>query len=102
MQCPACRQENPEQALFCTRCHTPLSYVCPACKHVQAHGGQCDQCGVDFAKYAALLMFRMQQEADQQRARAKTRGSIVRQILLLPVTGGISLVRYLLSRLRGE
>jgi hypothetical protein len=57
---------------------------------------------VDFAKYAALLMFRMQQEADQKRARAKTRASIAKQILLLPVTGGISLVRYLLSRLRGE
>jgi uncharacterized membrane protein YvbJ len=102
MQCPKCRQENPEHAQFCVRCHTPLSYTCPACKHVQAHGGQCEQCGVDFAKYSALLVFTAQETASQARERTRARTSIVRQIILLPITGGISLVKYLLGLLRRE
>lgn len=100
MQCPKCRQKNPEKAQFCVRCHTPLSYTCPACKHVQAHGGQCEQCGVDFAKYSALLVFTAQETASRKRQRTRARTSIVRQIILLPITGGISLVRYLLGLLR--
>ena len=100
MQCPKCRQENPEQAQYCIRCHTPLRYTCPACKHVQAHGGQCAQCGVDFAKYSALLVFTAQQTASRERERTRLRTSIVKQIILLPITGGISLVRYLLGLLR--
>jgi uncharacterized membrane protein YvbJ len=77
-----------------------LSYTCPACKHVQAHGGQCEQCGVDFAKYSALLVFTAQETASQARERTRARTSIVRQIILLPITGGISLVKYLLGLLR--
>jgi uncharacterized membrane protein YvbJ len=102
VQCPKCRQENPEHARFCVRCHTPLSYACPACKHVQAQGGQCEQCGVDFAKYSALLVFTAQQIANRERERTRARTSIVRQIILLPITGGISLVKYLLGLLRGK
>jgi hypothetical protein len=79
-----------------------LSYICPACKHVQAHGGQCDQCQVDFAKYSAMLVFTAQQTASRQRQRTRARTSVVKQIILLPITGGISLARYLLERLRGK
>jgi uncharacterized membrane protein YvbJ len=77
-----------------------LSYTCPACKHVQAHGGQCEQCGVDFAKYSAMLVFTAQETASRARERTRARTSIVRQIILLPITGGISLVKYLLGLLR--
>jgi hypothetical protein len=79
-----------------------LSYTCPACKHVQAHGGQCDQCRVDFAKYSAMLVFTAQQTASRQRQRTRARTSIVKQIILLPITGGISLARYLLRHLKGK
>jgi methionyl-tRNA synthetase len=79
-----------------------LSYTCPACKHVQAQGGQCEQCGVDFAKYSAMLVFTAQQIANRERERTRARTSLVRQIILLPITGGISLVKYLLGLLRGK
>jgi hypothetical protein len=102
MQCPKCRHENPEKAQYCVRCHAPLRYTCPACKHVQARGGQCDKCGVDFAKYAAMLVFSAQDAAARERERTRAQTSIIKQILLLPITGGISLVRYLLGKLRGE
>jgi hypothetical protein len=79
-----------------------LSYICPACKHVQARGGQCEQCGVDFAKYSAMLLFAAQETANRERERTRARTSIVRQIILLPITGGISLVKYLLGLWRGR
>jgi len=102
MQCPKCKQDNAATAQFCTRCHTPLRYTCPACKHVQAHSGQCDQCGVDFAKYSAMLIFSAKETAERERERTRTRTSIVKQILLLPITGGYSLIKFLLTRMRGE
>jgi hypothetical protein len=102
MRCPKCQQENPAGTRFCKRCHTPLTYTCPSCKHVQEHGGTCDKCGVDFAKYATLLMFQVKDEAAKERERARTRASLAKQLVLLPITGGISLVKYLLSLLRGD
>jgi hypothetical protein len=102
MECAKCRHQNPETAQFCLRCHTPLRYVCPACKHVQRAGGKCEQCGVDFAKYAMMLQFQAQTQAQQKRQRSVTRTSIIKQILLLPITGGLSLLKFLRSRLRSE
>jgi hypothetical protein len=57
---------------------------------------------VEFAKYAAMLVFKAQQDADLARGRARTRVGIVKQILLLPVTGGYHMVKYLLGQLRGD
>lgn len=102
MECSRCRHQKPEAARFCVRCHTPLSYLCPACGHVQREGGKCANCGVDFGKYAAMLQFQMRSQAERDRARSKTRLSILKQVLLLPVTGGLSLVGFLRSRLRNE
>lgn len=98
MQCPKCGQANAEAAKFCTRCHTPLRFECPACQHVQPHGGTCDHCGVDFAKYLGLLMFQAKTESDKQSARIRKRSGMFRQILLLPITGGLSLFKYLFRR----
>ena len=102
MECPKCRHQNPDTAQYCVRCHTPLSYTCPACHHQQSSGGKCEKCGVDFAKYAAMLQFQMKSEADRARARVKERSAIYKQILLLPLTGGLSLLKYFKTRLRGE
>jgi len=101
MECPKCGRENSESTPFCVRCHATLAYTCPACRHVQREGGKCVQCGVDFAKYAALLAFRMSSEAAQDRERSKSRAAILKQIVLLPITGGLSLVGYLRARIRG-
>jgi hypothetical protein len=69
---------------------------------VQREGGKCEQCGVDFAKYAMMLQFQMQSQVQQNRQRSKARTSIIKQILLLPITGGLSLLGFLRSRFRGD
>ena len=102
MLCPKCQHENPETGQFCLRCHTPLRYICPACQNVQSQGKKCDACGVDFMKYAMMLQFQMKKESEQERERKKTRHSIIKQIVLLPITGGFSLLKFLRSRLRGD
>jgi hypothetical protein len=100
MQCPKCHHENRQSAQFCTRCHTPLRFTCPSCKHIQEQGGKCERCGVDFAKYAAMLVFQASADARDRRERSQERASLAKQILLVPLTGGLSLVRYLFSRFR--
>ena len=95
MTCPKCGQDNPETIQFCLRCHAPLRYTCPACQHLQDHGGQCDQCGVDFAKYAAMLVFQAQTQAQRGREVLRKRNSVIKHLLLLPITGGLSLLSFL-------
>ena len=101
MICPKCSTENTDVSQFCKRCHTPLRYICPACKHVQLHGGKCDQCGVDFLKFALAQVSQNQGQAQLQRQRQRERSSIVKQILLLPITGGWSLLKYFKELARG-
>jgi uncharacterized membrane protein YvbJ len=100
MQCPKCHHENPENARFCTRCHTTLRFACPACRHIQDHGGKCDRCGVDFAKYAAMVAFRAEQGVQERRRHSHEKALLARHILLAPLTGGLSLLKYLFSRFR--
>lgn len=95
MRCAKCGHDNPDTNQFCSQCHAPARFTCPACKHTQDHGGRCDQCGVDFVKYAMMLVFQGQTSTQQARLRRKGRGEIIRQILLLPITGGWSLLKYL-------
>jgi hypothetical protein len=102
MQCAKCKTENPDTVTYCVRCHTPLKYTCPACQHVQFQGGKCEKCGVDFAKYAAMLVFQAKENSGLERSKAKERAGIWKQLLLLPITGGLSLIKYFVGRAKGE
>jgi len=44
----------------------------------------------------------MKTESEQERARLKQHSAIYKQLLLAPLTGGLSLLKYFRSRLRGE
>jgi hypothetical protein len=57
---------------------------------------------VDFAKYAAMLVFQARDGAQAKRRRSKEKGSLAKQILLIPLTGGLSLLKYVFSRLRRD
>jgi Double zinc ribbon len=98
MECPKCKTANSDTAQFCLRCHATLLYKCPACGASQRHGVKCDTCGVDFAKYAFMLVAQEQIRVDREHDQVRERAATWRQIILLPITGGFSLLRYLFSR----
>lgn len=102
MTCLRCGFDNPIPARFCVRCHEPLWFACPSCGHVQGHGGTCAKCGVDFAKFGVVLAVQHESRAQQERERRNERRALWKQILLLPITGGFSLIRHLFARARRD
>ena len=100
MQCPKCKTENSERVTYCVRCHTPLKYTCPACRHLQLKGGSCEKCGVDFAKYAAMLIFQAKNAAEEQRENAMWRPPLWAKIIFFPIPHMIQLVTYFVGKAR--
>jgi hypothetical protein len=94
MECPKCKTANPDTTQFCKRCHATLLYKCPACGVSQRHGGTCDKCGVDFAKYAAMMIAHEEARAEREHEKVRERAAGWKQAFLLPVTGGFSLVKF--------
>jgi len=98
LKCPKCAADAREVARFCPRCHATLRFECPACKHEQRRGGSCEKCGVDFAKYITAVVAAKKVEADQVHDRIERRTGIIKQVFLLPLTGGLSLFKYFVRR----
>jgi hypothetical protein len=96
MECPKCGQTVRDVATFCTRCHNTLRFKCPACTNEQKHGGKCDKCGVDFLKYATVLITKSRAEVDDERDRLDRRSSLLKNLIWIPITGGMSLIRHFL------
>jgi predicted amidophosphoribosyltransferase len=94
IKCPKCAADAREVARFCPRCHATLRFECPACKHEQRKGGSCEKCGVNFAKYITAVVAAKKVEADQVHDRIERRTGIIKQVFLLPITGGLSLFKY--------
>src|ERR1700728_3143246 len=94
IKCPKCGADAREVARFCPRCHATLRFACPACKHEQRKGGSCEKCGVDFVKYITAVVAAKKIEADQVHDRIERRTGIIKQVFLLPITGGLSLFKY--------
>ena len=57
---------------------------------------------MDFSKYAAMLVFQAKDIAQSGREKSKDRTAIIKQVLLLPITGGYSLMKYFLGRARRD
>ena len=100
IKCPKCGADAREIARFCPRCHATLRYECPACKHEQRKGGSCEKCGVDFLKYIGAVVAGKKIEADQIHDRIDRRTAVIKQVFLLPITGGFSLIKYFRNRSR--
>jgi hypothetical protein len=96
MQCPKCGSEVREVARFCQRCHATLRYECPSCHHEQRHGGTCEKCGVDFLKYITAVLVAQKNEADAEHSRLEERSTLLKNLLFVPFTLGIPLIRRLL------
>ena len=98
MECPKCKTVNGDAETFCRRCHATVLFRCPSCAATQRHGGKCGKCGIDFAKYAFMLMAQEKTRITSEREKAVEKAAIWKQIILLPITGGYSLIRFFLSR----
>lgn len=96
MKCPKCSAEARDIARFCPRCHATLRYECPSCKHEQRHGGQCEKCGVDFLKYINAVVTAKKDQADLDRERLEQRSALLKNVLFMPFTMGIPLIRQFL------
>ena len=96
--CHKCGQSNLDSVRFCTKCHFPLRFVCPACAHTQRVGGTCEACGVQFEKYGLTQLSRMKLESERETARLQKQTSVFREVILAIATGGFSLLKYLRSR----
>lgn len=86
-----------EVARFCQRCHNTMRFECPACHHQQRTGGKCEKCGVDFIKYVGAVVAAKQAEADAIYDKLEQRSTLMKNLLAVPFTGGISLIRQLLG-----
>ena len=95
IQCPKCKGEARDIARFCPRCHATLRFQCPSCSHEQRQGGKCEECGVDFLKYLSAVVAAKQAEADVIHDRIQQRSELIKNILWVPITGGLSLMRQL-------
>ncbi len=69
-----------------------LRFSCPACKHEQRTGSTCEKCGVDFLKYIVAVVDAKKQSRDAEQERFDRRTSLVKNILAIPLTGGLSLL----------
>lgn len=99
IKCPKCGAEVRDIARFCQRCHNTLRFQCPACQHEQRHGSTCEKCGVDFLKYITAVVASKQAESDIVHDRLEQRSTLIKNILWIPFTLGIPLIRqFFLSR----
>jgi hypothetical protein len=95
VKCPKCGADAREVARFCQRCHMTLRYTCPACKNEQRKGGSCEKCGVDFLKYIVAVVDAKKDTRDLAQERLERRSSLVKNVLAIPLTGGLSLLTLL-------
>jgi hypothetical protein len=47
-----------------------------------------------------MLVFQAGEGSQEKRRRAREKASLAKQIILIPLTGGLSLLKYVFSRLR--
>ena len=84
-----------EVARFCQRCHNTMRFECPACRHSQRTGGKCEKCGVDFIKYIGAVVAAKKPEADAIQDKFEQRSTFMKNLVVVPFTGGLSLIRQL-------
>jgi len=60
----------------------------------------CENCGIDFLKYVTAVVAEKHAETDVINDRLERRSTLLKNVLWLPLTGGISLLRHLLPASR--
>lgn len=98
--CPKCGAAVREVARFCQRCHMTMRFECPSCGNKQRTGVKCEKCGINFVKYIGAVVAAKQTEQDSIQAKQDRRSAFLKNLVALPLTGGLSLVKQLLRSSR--
>lgn len=70
-----------------------MRFECPSCHHQQRTGEKCEKCGIVFIKYIGAVVAAKQAEADMIQEKLDRRASFLKNIIMIPLTGGLSLFR---------
>jgi hypothetical protein len=84
----------------CPKCGSEARDVARSCRHEQRQGGVCESCGIDFLKYVAAVVAGKQSETDVISDRLEQRSTLLKNILWVPLTGGLSLLRHFFATSR--
>src|SRR5580698_1612408 len=93
--CPKCGAAVREVARFCQRCHMTMRFECPSCGNKQRTGVKCEKCGINFVKYIGAVVAPKQPEEDTLEAKLERRSAFLKNILAIPLTGGLKLFKQL-------
>jgi zinc-ribbon domain len=93
--CPKCGAAVREVARFCQHCHMTMRFECPACGNKQRTGVQCEKCGINFVKYIGAVVAAKKPEEDTIEQRLERRSALLKNILAIPLTGGLTLFKQL-------
>jgi hypothetical protein len=95
--CPKCGAAVREVARFCQRCHMTMRFDCPSCGNKQRTGVKCEKCGINFVKYIGAVVAPKQVEEDTIEAKLERRSAFLKNILAIPLTGGLKLFKQLFN-----
>jgi|ERR1700691_4505938 hypothetical protein len=93
--CPKCGAAVREVARFCQRCHMTMRFDCPACGNKQRIGVKCEKCGINFVKYIGAVVAAKKPAEDTIEQRLERRSALLKNILAIPLTGGLKLFKQL-------
>jgi hypothetical protein len=93
--CPKCGAAVREVARFCQRCHMTMRFECPSCGNKQRTGVKCEKCGINFVKYIGAVVAPKQAEQDTIEAKMDRRSALLKNVLAIPLTGGLKLFKQL-------
>jgi hypothetical protein len=93
--CPKCGAAVREVARFCQRCHMTMRFDCPSCGNKQRTGVKCEKCGINFVKYIGAVVAAKKPEEDAIEQRLERRSAFLKNILAIPLTGGLKLFKQL-------
>ena len=72
-----------------------MRFDCPSCGNKQRTGVKCEKCGINFVKYIGAVVAAKKPEEDTIEQRLERRSALLKNILAIPLTGGLKLFKQL-------
>jgi hypothetical protein len=72
-----------------------MHFECPSCGNKQRIGVKCEKCGINFVKYIGAVVAPKGAQEDEIEAKMDRRRALLKNVLAIPFTGGLSLFKQL-------